>query len=54
MKEYSALRAKIDSYLTDNKDEDVKAKSTKTCVIKRKVKFKDYKHCLQATLLEVY
>ena len=29
-----------------------KAKDTKTCVIKRKSKFENYKNCLQATQLE--
>ena len=28
-----------------------KPKSTKKCVIKRKLKFKDYKNCLKATKL---
>ena len=26
-----------------------KARGTKTCVIKRKLKFEDYKYCLEAT-----
>ena len=29
-----------------------KAKSTKKCVIKRKLKFEDYKNCLEATQIE--
>ena len=29
-----------------------KAKGTKECVIKRKLKFEDYKNCLEATQLE--
>ena len=29
-----------------------KAKFTKKCVIKRKIKFEDYKNCLKATKLE--
>ena len=40
------------SYLIDDGSEDKKAKGTKKCVIKRKVKFENYKHCLQATKLE--
>ena len=52
MKKVSALRAKRYSYLTDNNDEVKKAKGTKKCVIRRKVKFEDYKHCLKATLLK--
>ena len=39
MTEFSALRAKKYSYLTDNNSEDKKAKGTKKCVIKRKLKF---------------
>ena len=29
-----------------------KAKGTKKCVVKRKLKFEDYKHCLEPTQLE--
>ena len=32
--------------------EDKKAKGTKTCVIKRKLKFENYKNCLYATQFE--
>ena len=39
MKEFAALRVKLNSYLTDNNDEDKKAKGTKKCVMKRKLKF---------------
>ena len=42
MKKFAALRKKTYSYLTDNNDEDKKAKDRKKCVIKRKPKFKDY------------
>ena len=52
MKEFVGLRAKAYSYLIDDGGEDKKAKGTKKCVIKRKVKFENYKHCLQATKLE--
>ena len=41
--------AKTYSYLTDNNDEHKKAKDTKKCAIKRKLKFEDYKNCLEAT-----
>ena len=34
------------SYLTDDGKEDKKAKGTKKCVIKRMIKFNDYKNCL--------
>ena len=43
------LRAKTYSYLIDDGSEDKKAKGTKKCVIKRKLKFEDYKNCLEAT-----
>ena len=45
MKEFVGLRAKTYSYLKDNNDENKKAKGTKKCVIKRKLKFQDYKNC---------
>ena len=44
--------AKTYSYLIDNGSKDKKAKGTKKGVIKRKLKFKDYKNCLKATQLE--
>ena len=40
------LRPKTYSYLTDDFKEDKKAKGTKKCVIKRMIKFDDYKKCL--------
>ena len=40
------LRAKTFSYLTDDCKEDKKAKGTKKSVIKRRLKFSDYKDCL--------
>ena len=43
---FVALRPKIYSYLTDDCKEDKKAKGTKKCVIKRRLKFNDYKDCL--------
>ena len=52
IKEFAALRAKAYSYLTDNNNEDKKAKGTKECVVKRKLKFENYKHCLEVTRLE--
>ena len=42
--EFVALRPKSDSYLTDDCKEDKKAKGTKKCVIKRMIKFNDYKN----------
>ena len=41
MKEFAALKAKTDSYLTDINDEDKEAKGTKQCIIERKLKFED-------------
>ena len=41
-----ALRPKTYSYLTDNDKIDKKAKGTKKCVIKKMIKFDDYKKCL--------
>ena len=46
------LRAKTYSYLKDDSTEDKNIKGTKTCVIKRKLKFENYKSCLEATQLE--
>ena len=39
MTKFVGLRAKTSSYLTDDGSEDKKAKGTKKCVIKRKLKF---------------
>ena len=44
--EFVALRPKTYSYLTDDFKEHKKAKGTKKCVIKRMIKFDDYKKCL--------
>ena len=44
--EFVTLRPKTYSYLTDDGKEDKKAKGTKKCVIKRMIKFNDYKNCL--------
>ena len=46
MTEFVALRPKTYSYFTDDCKEDKKAKGTKKCVIKRRLKFNDYKYCL--------
>ena len=43
--EFVTLRPKT-SYFTDDGKEDKKAKGTKKCVIKRMIKFNDYKSCL--------
>ena len=34
------------SFLTDDGKEDRKAKGTKKCIIKKMIKFNDYKKCL--------
>ena len=52
MTKFVGLRAKTYSYLISDGNEDKKAKGTKTCVIKRKPKFENYKNCLEATQLE--
>ena len=44
--EFIALRPKTYSYLSDNDKIDKKAKGTKKCVIKKMIKFDDYKKCL--------
>ena len=45
MKEFVALRAKMYSYI-DDKSELKKCKGIKKCVIKREIRFEDYKRCL--------
>ena len=44
--EFIALRPKTYCYLTDNDKIDKKAKGTKKCVIKKMIKFDDFKKCL--------
>ena len=51
MPEFAAWRSETYRYLTNN-DENKKAKGRKKCVIKQKLKFEDYKHCLDATQTE--
>ena len=52
MKKTLGLRAKTFSYLKNYGSEDKKTKGTKKCIIKRKVKFEDFKGCLETTQLE--
>ena len=52
MKEFVKLRVKTDSDIIDDDSEDKKAKSTKMCNIKRKLKFEDYKNSLESTQFE--
>ena len=49
MKKFVGLRANAYSYLID---ENKKAKTTKKSVIKRKLRFQNYKNCLEATQLD--
>ena len=44
--EFFTLRPQTYSFLTDDGKEDRKAKGTKKCVIKKIIKFNDYKKCL--------
>ena len=46
MTEFAPFRPKTYSYLMDDSSNDKKAKGTKKCVIKRILKFHDYKNCL--------
>ena len=46
MTEFVAVRPKTYSYLMDDGNVTKKAKGTKKCVIKRVLKFNDYKNCL--------
>ena len=50
--DFVGLRANTYSYLIDDGSEYKKAKGTKKCVIKRKLKLDDYKNCLEGTQLE--
>ena len=46
---FVSLSSKAYSYLKDINDEGKKEKGTKKCVVKRKIKFQDYKNCLKAS-----
>ena len=52
MTKFVGLRTKTNTYLADDGSEDKKAKDTKKCVIKRKLKFQNYKNCLEASQLK--
>ena len=45
MQEFVALRPKIYSYLIDDENIIKKLTEQKNCVIKRIIKFNDYKNC---------
>ena len=46
VKEFVVLRAKTNSYLTNDASEHKKAKGAKKCVIKRRLLFENYTDCL--------
>ena len=52
MADFAVLRQKTHSYLTDGNDKNKKAKGTKKYVIKRILKFEDYKRYVVANQLE--
>ena len=52
MTKFVAIRPKTYSYLLDDGSEDRKAKGTKTCVIKRELKSKNYEDCNKAAQLD--
>ena len=52
MKKFVGLTAKTYSNLTNDGSEDKKAKGTKNCNIKRKLKFEDSKNYFEAAQLE--
>ena len=49
MIKFVGLRAKTYSYLIYASSKNKKAKDTKMCIIKRKLKLENYKNCLGAT-----
>ena len=52
MADFAVLRQKTCSYLIDGNDKNKKAKGTKKYVIKRILKFEEYKHYVVANQLE--
>ena len=52
MTKFFGLRARTYSYLIDDGSKGKKAKDTKNCAIKRKLKFENYASCLDATQLD--
>ena len=49
MTNFVGLKVETYTYLIDDGSSDKKVKSTKKCVIKKKLKFEIYKNCLEAT-----
>ena len=52
MKEFVGVRARTYSYLKENNYKDKKAKGTKKCIIKIKLKFQDYQNRLEAAQIK--
>ena len=52
LKKFVGLITKTYRYLINDSREDKITKGTKNCVIKRKLKFENYKICLEGTQLE--
>ena len=48
---FVVLGPKTYSYLADDISKSKKVKDTKICVINRKIKFKEYKNCLEVNQL---
>ena len=49
LKEFVASRPKMYSFLKDDDEKDKKGKGTEKCIIKHRLKFADYKACLEAS-----
>ena len=49
MTQFVGLRAKTYSFFIDDGSEDKMQKAQKKCVIKRKLKFENFKNCLEGT-----
>ena len=49
MTKFVGIKAKTYGYLIDGGSQDKKAKGTEKCVMKRRLKFQNYKNCLEAT-----
>ena len=52
MTEFVRLRAETSGYIIEDGSEDKKAKDTKKCLIKIKIKFENCKNCLEANQLK--
>lgn len=47
LQKFVALKPKVCTYLADNGHVDKIKKATRICIIKRKIKFEDYRICLE-------